>query len=79
MKVSEVLFGNKFERTLRQRRGCSDFSLSLDEVKCVVGILILAVTTGFQIEEIIWGGGGWQQPDMLTKILSDKQYEKEQV
>ena len=42
-KVFEVLFGNNFERIRKeteryaQRRGNSDFSLLLAEVKCAVG------------------------------------------
>ena len=47
-KAFEVLFENNLEQIRKeteryaQRRGNSDFSLSLDEVKCAVGILILS-------------------------------------
>ena len=59
IKVFEVLFGNNFERIRKdterydQRLGKSDLSVSLAEVKCAAGILILTGTTGFQVEEII--------------------------
>ena len=55
----EVLFGNSFQQIRKetelyaQRRGNSDFSLSLAEGECVVGILFLTVTTDFQVEKTI--------------------------
>ena len=81
-KVFEVLFGNNFQRIRKeteryaQRRGNSDFSLSLAEVKCAVGILSLSgyhrLPSRRNYRE--------QKPDMLTKIVSDnvrrKRFEK---
>ena len=72
-KVFEVLFGNNFERIRKeteryaQRRGNSDFSLSLAEVKCAVGILILSGYHRLPSRRNYWE----QKPDMLTKIASD--------
>ena len=72
-KAFEVLFENNLEQIRKeteryaQRRGNSDFSLSLDEVKCAVGILILS---GYHRLPSRWNY--WEQkPDMLTKIVSD--------
>ena len=59
LKMYEVLFGNSFQQIRKetelyaQRRGNSDFSLSLAEGECVVGILFLTVTTDFQVEKTI--------------------------
>ena len=59
LKMYEVLFGNSFKQIRKetelyaQRRGNSDFSLSLAEVECAVGILFLTVTIGFQVEKTI--------------------------
>ena len=72
-KVFEVLFGNNFEQIRKeteryaQRRGNSDFSLSLAEVKCAVGILILSGYYRLSSRRNYWE----QKPDMLTKIVSD--------
>ena len=72
-KVFEVLFGNNLEQIRKkteryaQRRGNSDFSLSLDEVKCAVGILILSGYHRLPSRRNYWE----QKPDMLTKIVSD--------
>ena len=69
----EVLFGNNFEQIRKeteryaQRRGNSDFSLSLAEVKCAVGILILRGYYRLSSRRNYWE----QKPDMLTKIVSD--------
>ena len=69
----EVLFGNNFQRIRKeteryaQRRGNSDFSLSLAEVKCAVGILILSGYHRLPSSRNYWE----QKPDMLTKIVSD--------
>ena len=55
----EVLFGNSFKQIRKktelyaQRRGNTDFSLSLAEVECAVGILFLTITIGFQVEKTI--------------------------
>ena len=71
--MSEVLFGNNFERIRKeteryaQRRGNSDFSLLLAEVKCAVGILILSGYHRLPSRRNYWE----QKPDMLTKIVSD--------
>ena len=68
-----MLFGNNFERISKeteryaQRRGSSDFSLLLAEVICAVGILILSAYHRLPSRRIYWE----QQPDMLTKIVSD--------
>ena len=68
-----MLFGNNFERISKeteryaQRRGSSDFSLLLTEVICAVGILILSAYHRLPSRRIYWE----QQPDMLTKIVSD--------
>ena len=73
LKVFEMLFRNNFERIRNeterhaQRRGSSDFSLSLVEVKCAVGILILSGYHRLPSRRNYWE----QQPDMLTKIVSD--------
>ena len=78
----EVLFGINFERIRKENehyaleRGNSDFSLSLAEVKCAVGILSLSgyhrLPSRRNYRE--------QKPDMLTKIVSDnvrrKRFEK---
>ena len=72
-KVFEVLFGNNVERIRKeteryaQRRGNSDFSLSLAEVKCAVGILILSGYHRLPSRRNYWE----QKPDMLTKIVSN--------
>ena len=68
-----MLFGNNFKRIRKetkryaQRRGSSDFSLLLAEVKCAVSILILNGYHGLPSRRNYWE----QQPDMLTKIISD--------
>ena len=68
LKVFEVLFGINFERIRKenehyaQRRGNSDFSLSLAEVKCAVGILILSSYHRLPSRKNHWE----QQPEMLT-------------
>ena len=73
LKVFEMLFGNNFKRIRKetkryaQRRGSSDFSLLLAEVKCAVSILILNGYHGLPSRRNYWE----QQPDMLTKIISD--------
>ena len=67
-----MLFGNNFKRIRKeteryaQRRGSSDFSLLLAEVKCAVGILILNGYHGLPSRRNYWE----QQPDILTKIGS---------
>ena len=72
-KAFEVLFGNNFERIRKeteryaQRRGNREFSLSLAEVKCAVGILILSGYHRLPSRRNYWE----QKPDMLTKIVSD--------
>ena len=72
-KAFEVLFGNNFERIRKeteryaQRRGNNDFSLSLVEVKCAIGILILSGYHKLPSRRNYWE----QKPDMLTKIVSD--------
>ena len=72
-KVFEVLFGNNFEQIRKeteryaQRRGNSDFSLLLVEVKCAVDILILSGYHRLPSRRNYWE----QKPDILTKIVSD--------
>ena len=71
-KVFEVLFGNNFERIRKeterypQRRGNNNFSLSLAEVKCAVGILILKGYHRLPSRRNYWK----QQPDILTKTVN---------
>ena len=73
LKVFEMLFGNNFKRVRKetkryaQRRGSSDFSLLLAKVKCAVSKLILNGYHGLPSRRNYWE----QQPDMLTKIISD--------
>ena len=78
----EVLLGNSLERIRKeterytQRRGNSDFNLSLPEVKCVVSILLLSGYHRLPSRRNYWE----QKLDMLTKIVSDnmrrKRFEK---
>ena len=48
LQVFEVLFGNNFERMrteterYAQRHGNNNFRLSIEEVKCALGVLILS-------------------------------------
>ena len=71
--MSEVLFGNNFERIRKeterydQRLGKSDLSVSLAEVKCTAGMLILRGYHRLPSRRNYWE----QKPDMLTKIVSD--------
>ena len=59
LKMFEVLFGNSFKQIRKetelyaQRRGNSDFNLSLAEVECTVGILFLTITIGFQVLKLL--------------------------
>ena len=50
-----------------QRRGNNDFNLSLVEVKCAIGILVLSGYHKLSSRRNYWE----QKPDMLAKIISD--------
>ena len=71
--VFEALFGNNFEwirketELYAQRHGNSDFSLSLVEIKCAVGILIFSGYHRFPSRKNYWE----QQADMLNNIVSE--------